>query len=149
MDMLLYLSPYLYGTYVTTDRKGTNQLINQCMNSVYVTMVEILLYYCKFCKTMKLNKFEMNPYDTCVTNLLVNGLQQSTLFHVDDCKLSHKHPKVNDSFIGVLHKEYLRIFEDGFGILQVNHGKVYKYLGVTLDFTTVDQVNITMLDYIN
>ena len=46
----------------------------------------------------------MNPYDPCVANRLVNGLQQSILFHVDDCKLSHKYPEVNDSFFGVLCK---------------------------------------------
>ena len=65
-------------------------------------MVASLLYYCKFCKTLKLNKFKMGPYDPCVANLLVNGLQQSILFHADDCKLSHKDPKVNDSFIVLL-----------------------------------------------
>ena len=33
--------------------------------------------------------------------------------------------------------------------MQVNCGKVHKYLGMTLDFTTVGQVKITMLDYID
>ena len=44
----------------------------------------------------------MNPYDSCVSKQLVNGLKQSMLFHVDYCKLSHKDPKVNDVFIEVL-----------------------------------------------
>ena len=44
----------------------------------------------------------MNPYDTCVANQIVNRLQQSILFHVDDHKLSYKDPKVNDIFIVVL-----------------------------------------------
>ena len=34
-------------------------------------------------------------------------------------------------------------------MMQVNRRKVHKYLGMTLDFTTVGQVNITMLDYID
>ena len=33
--------------------------------------------------------------------------------------------------------------------MQVNRGKVHKYIGVKLDYTTVDQVKITMLYYIN
>ena len=44
----------------------------------------------------------MNPYDPCVAYRLVNGLQKSILFHVDDLKLSHKDPKVNDIFIRIL-----------------------------------------------
>ena len=31
--------------------------------------------------------------------------------------------------------------------MQVDHEKVHKYLGITLDYTTVGQVNINMLDY--
>ena len=33
--------------------------------------------------------------------------------------------------------------------MQVNRVKVHNYLGVKLDYTTIGQVNITMLDYIN
>ena len=31
----------------------------------------------------------------------------------------------------------------------MNCGKVHKYLGMTLDYSTVGQVKITMLDYID
>ena len=34
-------------------------------------------------------------------------------------------------------------------MMKVNRGKVHKYLGMTLDYTTVGQVKIAMLDYIN
>ena len=43
VDMLLDISPGVYGTYVTTDREVINQLINLCMNSTYVTMVANIL----------------------------------------------------------------------------------------------------------
>ena len=33
--------------------------------------------------------------------------------------------------------------------MQVKRGKVQKYLGMTLDYYTIGQVNITMLDYID
>ena len=90
----------------------------------------------------------MNPYDPCVANQLVNGLQQSILFHVDYCKLSHKDTKVNANCIGVIHEAYHSIFEYGYGTMQLNHGKLHKYLGMTLDYTTVGQVKTTMLEYI-
>ena len=43
----------------------------------------------------------MNPYDPCVSNWILNGLQKSILFRVYGCKLSHKYPKLNEIFIGV------------------------------------------------
>ena len=126
VDILSDISPYVYGLYVTTDRKGIKQLITQCMNYICGTMLASLLYYCKFCKTLKLNKFKMIPYDPCATNWLVNGLKQSIIFYVDDCKLSHKDPKVNKKFFGVPHDEYQSIFKDRSGTMQVNYGKVHK-----------------------
>ena len=147
MDMLLDIDPYVYVPYITTDSKGIKQLITQCMNIIYRTMVSRLLYYCNFLKTLKLNKFKMNPCDPYVDNQLVNGLQQSILFHVDGCKLSHKDPRVNYIFIGILREEYQIIFEYGSGTTEMNRGKVHKYLGITLDYFTVGQLKIAMLDY--
>ena len=100
--MLLDISPYLYVPYETMDRKVINKLIAQCISAIYVTMVASLLYYCKFFKTLKLEKFKINPYYPCVDNPLLNGLQQYILFCVYPCKLIHKDPKVNDSSIVVL-----------------------------------------------
>ena len=79
---------------------------------------------------------------------MVNGLQKYILFHVDDCKLIHKDPNLNDSFIGVIREEYQSIFEDGSGTTKLNRGEVKKYLDMALDYATVVQVKITMLDYI-
>ena len=42
VDMLLDITPDVYGMYITTDRKVIKQLIAQCMNAIYVTMVESL-----------------------------------------------------------------------------------------------------------
>ena len=66
--MLLDITTDSYGWYITTDTKGIKKIIAPCMNAIYSTMVAILLYYCKFCKTLKLRKFKMNPYDNCVAN---------------------------------------------------------------------------------
>ena len=78
-----------------------------------------------------------------------NGLNQYILFHVVYFNLSHKDLKVNDSFIGVIRVEYQSIFEYGSGMMQLNRGKIQKHLGMALDYTTVGQVKITILDYID
>ena len=99
VDMLPYIAPDFYGPYLTTDRKGIKQMINQCMNAIYATMVTSPLFYCKFFYTLKLNKFKMNTSDPCADNQMLNGLQQSILLYVDNIKLSHKDNKVNDIFV--------------------------------------------------
>ena len=48
LDMLLDTDFDVCGTYVTTDRKGIMQMINQCINTIYGIIVVSLLYYCKF-----------------------------------------------------------------------------------------------------
>jgi hypothetical protein len=48
-------------------------------------------------------------------------------FHVDDCKLSHRTPKVMDKMITWLRQEYESIFEDGSGEMTVSRGKVHTY----------------------
>jgi hypothetical protein len=149
VDVLLKIAPEVYSDYVKTDKKGIKQLILQCQNAIYGTMVASLLYYQKFCKTLKREGFVMNPYDPCVANKMVDGKQQTVCFHVDDCKISHVDPKVNDAFIETLRQEYESIFEDGSGNMKVNRGKVLEYLGMTLDYKVAGQVEISMLNYMD
>jgi hypothetical protein len=149
VDMLLDIAPEAYKPFVTTDKKGTKQLIVQCQNAIYGTMVASLLYYRKFRKSLLSVGFEFNPYDPCVANKMVDGKQMTICFHVDDCKASHKLPKVVDEMIAWLKQEYEQIFEDGSGKMTVSRGKVHKYLGMTLDYSISGQVKITMLDYVD
>jgi len=79
---------------------------------------------------------------------MVDGKQQTILYHVDDCKLSHVDPKVNDKMIDWLRNNYESIFEDGSGQMKVCRGKVHKFLGMQLDFRQAGKVIVTMIDYI-
>ena len=83
-----------------------------------------------------------------MANRIFGGNQQTICFHVDDCKLSHKSKKANDRLIKHLRKEYESIFEDGSGKMAVSRGKIHKYLGMTLDYTTLGQVKVSMFEKI-
>jgi hypothetical protein len=72
-------------------------------NALYGVMVASLLYYHKFTNSLMEIGFELNPYDPCVANKMIKGKQMTICFHVDDCKLSHRSPKVMDQMIGWLH----------------------------------------------
>ena len=67
-------------------------------------------------------------------------------YHVDDCKLSHRRSKVNDRMITWLRQEYESIFEDGPRKMTVSRGKVHKYLGMILYYTSRVKVQITIID---
>jgi hypothetical protein len=148
VDMLVDIAPDVYKEYVSIDKKGTKQLLVQCQNAIYGTMVASLLYYRKFCKSLTSIGFKFNPYDPCVANKAINGNQMTICFHVDDCKLSHKDPKEMDKMIQWLREEYKSIFEDGSGKMVISRGKVHTYLGMTLDYTTPGQVKISMFSYV-
>ena len=45
VDMLLDISPNVYGLYMAMDRKGIKQLVTQYMNAIYGTMDYINIYY--------------------------------------------------------------------------------------------------------
>ena len=148
VDMLVEIAPEVYGPYVTTDKHGNKQLLVECQNALYGTMVASLLYYEKFTASLRSEGYEMNPYDPCVWNKMINGKQCTILFHVDDCKISHVESKVLDDTIAWLRRDYESIFEDGSGEMKVHRGLVHKYLGMTLDFSTKRQVKISMTDYV-
>ena len=48
-----------------------------------------LLFYKRLRKDLENMGFEVNPYDPCVANTMVNGAQCTVCWHVDDPKVSH------------------------------------------------------------
>ena len=50
--------------------------------------------------------FEVNPYDPCVANKVINGSQMTVTWHVDDLKISHKESDEVTKFINELGKRY-------------------------------------------
>ena len=82
VDILVSIAPDVYKSYVSKDKKGTKQLLVQCKNAFYGTMVASLLYYRKFTKSLTDIGFIINPYDPCVANKMIDGEQMTILFHV-------------------------------------------------------------------
>ena len=59
---------------------------------------------------------------------MVNKKQQNCFWNVDDCKLIHVDPNVNDKLIEVMKPDYKSILKYGSRKMTVNHGKIHKYL---------------------
>ena len=121
----------------------------QFQNAMYGTIVASLLYYRKFAQILTDVGFNINPYNPCVTNHMIDGQQMTICYHVDNCKLIHRKSKFNDRMIKWLRQEYESIFEDGLGNMMVIRGKVQNYLGMTLYYTVSGQAQITMINFLD
>ncbi len=149
VDILVSLAPELYGPYVTTNTKGQQVLIVECLNAVYGTMVAALLYYKKFVKSHIKKGFKLKSYDGCVANKILKGKQLTICFHVYDCKILHMSTKVVDKTIVWLRSEYECIFEDGSGAMKVSRGKKHTYLAMDLDYSHKGECPVTKYKYLD
>ena len=94
---------------------------------------------------MKLKEwgFVINCYDPCIANKIVNGMQMTVAWHVDNLKVSHKKLSAIQEFTALLN--------DKFGketLISESYGKKHEYLGMQMDYSLPGEVTISMEDYI-
>ena len=89
--------------------------------------------------------YKINPYDPCIANKMINGKQHTVVWHVDDLKISHVDPKVNDKFVKWVDELY---GNNEIGHVKANRGKKHDYLGMILDYETDGEVKIDMRYYV-
>ena len=143
-ELLIATAPEIYHPFVVMEN-GKTVLYVELLKALYGLLKSALLFYKKFLGDIQSQGFEVNPYDPCVANKIVNGKQLTVVWHVDDLKASHVDPKVIDGFIKWLKDKY----EDKeIGLLKATHGKIHNYLGMNLDYTEEGIVKIDMIDYV-
>ena len=118
------------------------------MNTLYGSMVALLMFYKKLVAALKSYGFELNPYDACVANNTVDGSVLTICFHVDDCKISCVSAKVVDETISRLRNNFEVVFEDGSGTMKVHRGKRHEFVGMSLDYEHKGEVYISMIRYV-
>ncbi|KAG7364548.1 reverse transcriptase RNA-dependent DNA polymerase [Nitzschia inconspicua] len=123
--------------------KGQKVLYVHLIKALYGMLVSAML----FCKKLKQDLieygFEINPYDPCVANKMVNGKQLTVTWHVDDLKVSHIQPSVVTEFMQWVKTMYGKI-----GEVKITRGKVHEYLGMKLIYNSNGSLTIDMSDYI-
>ena len=126
-------------------REGAESVVNKVL---YGILNASLLFWKALTGTIGEWKFGnnndgliLNPYDTCVANCMINGKQCTILWHVDDLKISHEDPAVVTDIIWQLNNKY--------GPMVSTRGKVHEYLGMTINFSDIGKVKITMYDYVD
>jgi hypothetical protein len=117
--------------------KGRSILYLRLQKALYGMMKSVLLFYRKLVSELKKMGFEINPYDPCVANKMVNGTQMTIRWHVDDLMMSHVS---RDEIIKIV-QEIKNIYGEN---LTKNVGKVHDYLGMTFDFSFTKEVKANM-----
>ena len=116
----------------------------ELIKALYGTLRAALLFWRHLSQKLVDWGFSINPYDWCVANKLIHGSQCTIVWHIDDLKISHIDSTAVDQVIGLLSEEFGQE-----GPLTVTRGKVHDYLGMTLDFSIPQKVQIQMYDFID
>ena len=143
-ELMVKVAPKLYRKFVTTNAKGKSVLYVQLEKAVYGMMKSALLFYRKLVADLISLGFEINPYDPCVANKIINNKQLTICWHVDDLFLGHEDPIVVSNFLTWLAKRY----DTDDKKLNVVRGPNHDYLGMNLDFSNQGEVSIDMIPYI-
>ena len=94
VNIMMDIAPDICGTCVIIYHKVLEKLIAQCQNAIYSKITTSLIYYKKFRRILEDEGYEFKLNDPCVSNKIIKGSQMNVCFHVYDCKLSQKSPKV-------------------------------------------------------
>ena len=138
--ILVELSPETYKDFLCYEN-GKPILYVKILKALCGMIQSSPLFHKKFVKDIKAEGFELNPYDPCVANKIVDGKQLTLTWHVDDVKASHVKKKVIDDFI----KWIKKMCEDVTPV-KPSRGKRHDYLAMILDFMKKGCVRIDMTD---
>ena len=76
-------------------------------------------------------------------NNIIDNKQCTILWNFDDLKTSHFDPAVVSSVLAEIDAEYGKIAK-----MTITRGKVHKYLGMTIDYSSPSKVIFSMISYI-
>ena len=74
-DLLIKTAPEIYHKNITINRKGETVIYVRALNAIYGIMKAALLLYQKFLGDLMTIGFELNPYDPCTANMIINRKQ--------------------------------------------------------------------------
>ena len=119
---------------------GKKVLYLRILKAIYGMIESALLWYELYSTTLVKMGFEINPYDKCVANKIIDDSQCTICWYVDDNKVSHLDDKVNDSIVDAIEKK--------FGKLARTTGKKHTFLGMDIEFIGDKKLSITTPQHI-
>lgn len=147
IDMLCQIEPSYKRIIKYTKRRDgrkTRVLVGKITKAIYGTLLGARLFYDKLKRVLIAMGYEMNDYDECTFNKMVNDCQCTIQFHVDDLKMSHLEQGVLDKVV----KHLNEIFGSDDEELSASYGVIHEYLGMPIDWSQDGKVLFSMFDYL-
>ena len=143
VDWLLEIDTHAYNSFVVME-KGEKVLYLHVIKAIYGMLEASLMWYRKLRRDLEEKGFQFNGYDPCVANRIVNKVQHTIRFHVDDIMSSHKDAAINDEFAQWANKKYGSIKK-----VSAHRGKIHEFLGMKIDFKVEPgKCHIIQKDYV-
>ena len=95
------------------------------LSALYGCIESAMLWHELYSSTLQLMGFELNPYDKCVVNKIINGKQCTIVFYVDNNKVSHADPTVVT--------KVMEQIASHFGELSITRGAKHDFLGMNIE----------------
>ena len=138
VDIMIKVNPE-YAKYVVYEN-GVKVLYVRVLRALYGCIESAMLWYHFYAETLEGMGFEINPYDRCVANKMINGKQCTIVWYVDDNKVSHEDPNVVT--------EVLEEIKKYFGEITISRGKKHDFLGMNITLRDDGKFEIEMKNQI-
>ena len=129
-----------YKDHVRT-KNGKKVLYVQVLKAIYGMIESALRWYELFTGTLCGMGFELNPYDCCVANKMIDGNQCTVGWYVDDNKVSHISNKVNTMIVDAI--------EEHFGKLARTTGSKHTFLGMDVEMISKGKIAVSTPQHIS
>ena len=127
VEWLVEIAPETYQEHVVIEN-GVKVLYLEILRAIYGMLEAALLWYRKFRTDLESIGFRFHDYDPCIAMKMVGGFQHLICF---------KLTKVNDDFAVWAQNKYGKLKP-----VEVKRGKVFKFLGMTLNFETPGECHV-------
>lgn len=122
VDIMCEVNPEFRSTVIYEN--GKKVLYMELKRSIYGCIEAAMLWYQMYTEVLEGMGFEINPYDMCVANKIINGSQCTICFYVDDNKISHVDVNIIKDVISELEKH--------FGPMTTTLGDEFNFIGMNI-----------------
>jgi hypothetical protein len=119
------------------DEKGVVYV--KLKKALYGCIQSAKLWYDKLCRVLKACGYTRNEYDRCLFNKVVDGVQCTVAFHVDDLLITSAAQAMIDGLELML--------KQNFSAITINKGKTHSYLAMNM-VVTDNGIELDMIAYI-
>ena len=99
------LAPVYYKDFIFTDERGRMYMYAESKKAIYGTLEASLIFWGKLSKSLEEMGYQINGYDWCVMNKIIDNKQFTILWHFNYLRTSYVDPAVVSSVLAYIDAE--------------------------------------------